>query len=184
MTARRAVAAALVAVGVVALVIGIVALRSDDSSEPSASGRAQGSQGSETSLTAVLAHARPAGSPFADLTEARLAVGDRCVRVVVADTLAERVEGLRGRRDLGDYDGMLFVFDGPTDTGFTMSTVPVALDIGFYTADGGLVSSERMAPCPKAEADCPIYRSSGQFTYALETPASHLPSGSLAACPS
>ena len=175
MTARRVLVVALAGVAVALVAVGIVKLVGDDSGNDSGGG-------SSPSLTAALAAATPADAAFPGLTAARIAVGGRCIRVVIADTLAERVEGLRQRSDVGDYDGMLFVFDGATDTAFTMSTVPVALDIGFYDATGKLVSDERMLPCPKAEDQCPVYRADGPFVYALETVKGELPAGSLSGC--
>lgn len=172
MISRRVLAVALVGVGVVAVGIGIGKLMGDDSA----------SSTSSPSLTAALAAARPAGASFPGLTAARVAVGGRCIRVVVADTLDERIAGLRQRRDVGDFDGMLFVFDGATDTTFTMSTVPVPLDIAFYDGSGRLVSDEHMRPCAKAENECPVYRADAPFVYALETLKGELPSGSLSGC--
>jgi uncharacterized membrane protein (UPF0127 family) len=174
-TARRVLVAALAGAGVALVTVGVVKLAGDDSG-------ADSGRGSSRSLTAALATAAPADAPFPDLTAARIAVGGRCIRVVIADTLAERVEGLRQRRDVGEYDGMLFVFDGATDTAFTMSTVPVPLDIGFYGATGKLVSDEHMLPCPKAEDQCPVYRADGPFVYALEAVKGKLPAGSLSGC--
>ena len=175
MTNRRLLAVALMAVGAIALIIGAVRLFDDGSAD---SGSAQGS------LEAAIARAGSASAPFPELTALRLAVGDRCVRLVVADSLDERIAGLRSRSDVGDYDGMLFVFDGATDVGFTMSTVPVPLDIGFYDATGKLVSSRHMKPCAKAEDACPVYRSDEPFRYSLETLKGKLPSGGISACPS
>ena len=100
----------------------------------------------------------------------------------MADDEPERVKGLRQRRDLGPYDGMLFVFDAPTQTTFTMSTVPVPLEIGFYGTDGAPVSQRHMLPCPNAEADCPSYSAGAGFTLALETLGGKLPSGALSGC--
>jgi uncharacterized membrane protein (UPF0127 family) len=126
--------------------------------------------------------ASPAARPFEGLTETRLAIGGRCLRVVVADSLDERVQGLRGRRTVGPYDGMLFAFDAPTEAAFTMSTVPVPLEIGFYDASGTPVSSSHLQPCPGADADCPDYTAGAPFTYALETLGGELPSGALSSC--
>jgi uncharacterized membrane protein (UPF0127 family) len=125
---------------------------------------------------------RPAVAPFAGATETRLALGGRCLRLVVADDEAERVQGLRQRDNLGPYDGMLFVFPQPTQVAFTMSTVPVPLDIGFYRANGEPVSRLLMTPCPRADAQCPAYRAEGPFVYAVETLRGGLPSGALTAC--
>lgn len=131
-------------------------------------------------VAAAVVAATRAGEPFPGLTETSIRVGDRALSVVLADETGERYQGLREREDLGPYDGMLFVFDGPTFTGFTMSTVPVPLDIGFYDADGQVVDRLRMKPCPSGE-NCPGYRPEGSFTYALETLAGDLPQGRLAA---
>jgi len=121
-----------------------------------------------------------AGDPFPGLTETTVSVGDERLRVVLADAPDERSQGLRRRETLGPYDGMLFVYLEPVETSFTMSTVPVPLDIAFYGADGRVVSRLRMEPCAGTEAECPLYRPGGEFVYALETLADELPRGRLA----
>jgi uncharacterized membrane protein (UPF0127 family) len=88
------------------------------------------------------------------------------------------------RNDLGSYDGMLFVFDRPTSSSFTMSDVPVPLDIGWYDAAGRPVDRLLMQPCPDGTvADCPAYSSRGPYSYAVETLGGELPGGALSACP-
>jgi uncharacterized membrane protein (UPF0127 family) len=129
--------------------------------------------------TAVRA-ASPAQSPFRGLTSTTVHVGGRALHVVIAKTDAQRQRGLRQRLDLGRYDGMLFVFPTTTDVGFTMSTVPVSLDIGFYGADGRTVDTLRMVPCSGTDATCPAYRARKSFRYTLETLAGALPAGALA----
>jgi len=135
-------------------------------------------------LSAIIPRQKPAQAPFAGLGELNVAIGyDHCLRLAVADSLDERAAGLRGRTELGPYDGMLFVFQGPTNVGFTMSGVTVPLDIGFYGNDGARDSSRLMQPCPdKAENECPVYRADGAFEYAVETLKGKLPSGPVTAC--
>ncbi len=169
----RVVAIGLLLVGAIGIVVAVALFAGDDAESP-------GSQ--VASPPPLVIGTMPASSSFVGLTETQLAVGGRCLRVVVADDRDERVQGLRQRRDLGPYDGMLFVFDAPTETGFTMSTVPVPLDIGFYSADGAPVSRRHMKPCPYAEAECPDYEAGGPFTVALETLGGKLPSGALSGC--
>lgn len=130
-------------------------------------------------LQAALDRAGLAGEPFPGMTETTIRVGDDELRVVLADDGAEQTQGLRRRDTLGDYDGMLFVFDDTTTTSFTMSTVPVALDIGFYADDGHRVAQLRMEPCADSESSCPLYSAGVEFRYALETLAGALPSGGL-----
>ena len=171
---RRVLALVVLAVGAVAIVVGVVQLVSaTDDPSPRTGG---------LRLSDVLDTATPASAPFEGLTELRVGVGGRCLRVAVADSLPEREEGLRKRSDLGPYDGMLFLFGAPTRIGFTMSTVPVPLEIGFYGRDGARNSARHMKPCPRAEAECPIYDAQGPFEYALETLKGKLPAGALAAC--
>ena len=128
--------------------------------------------------------ATPASAPFAGLTEVRLALGDRCLKVVIADENNERIQGLRDVTDLGGYDGMLFVYGSDTDARFTMAGTPLPLDITWYTADGGPVSSTTMRPCVDgSDATCPVYASAAKYRYALETAAGHGGSGAIGACP-
>jgi hypothetical protein len=132
-------------------------------------------------VSRALDDAEPAPAPFPDMTQTKIRVGDEILDVVLADESDERFEGLRERSTIGEHDGMLFVFESPTSTAFTMSTVPVALDIGFYDEQGAVVDRLRMEPCPQPESGCPTYQSSGEFSYALETLAGDLPEGALGA---
>jgi len=130
-------------------------------------------------VDAALAAARPAIKPFRRLTATRIVVGRQTLRVVIADSDTERTQGLRRRHTIGRYDGMLFVYPSATTATFTMSTVPVALDIAFYASDGRVVRRLAMAPCAGTDSTCPGYPSGGAFRYALETLAGDLPRGRL-----
>jgi uncharacterized membrane protein (UPF0127 family) len=114
----------------------------------------------------------------------RLGIGGDCRHVVVADNTNERATGLMRRNDLGSYDGMLFVFDQPTSSSFTMSEVPVPLDIGWYDEAGRPVDRLLMQPCPDGTvSECPAYSSRGPYSYAVETLGGELPGGALSGCP-
>ena len=56
----------------------------------------------------------------------------------VAETSEQHANGLSGLSSL-DKDGMLFVFDTPTNRPFHMADMRVDLDIAFYNHDGGLL---------------------------------------------
>ncbi len=135
-------------------------------------------------IAAVLDAPRPADAPFTGLTEVALAVGDDCLRVVVADSEAERGQGLRGHPEFGGYDGMLFVNESDSTSGYTMSYVTVPLDIGWYARDGELVDRTEMEPCPRGGPDCPLYSADDRYRFGLETLRGELPTGSLGGCPS
>ena len=129
-------------------------------------------------IASAVEEARPAAEPFPHLTETTLAVGGRALRLVIADDGDEVYEGLRRRESIGPYDGMLFVYDDTSTRSFTMSTVPVALDIAFYDERGRVVNRLRMEPCPSGDG-CPGYPSERPFRYALETLVGDLPEGRL-----
>jgi len=136
-----------------------------------------------TSLATALAEPIAAAAPFTGFTEARVGVGDRCLRVVVADEDDERVQGLRGVRGTDPYDGMLFVFDDDTGARFTMADTLVALDITWYDAVGTPVDATTMVPCPDTDAGCPTYAADRPYRYALETEAGGGAAGALGGCP-
>jgi uncharacterized membrane protein (UPF0127 family) len=87
--------------------------------------------------------------------------------IAVAETPELRAQGLMGVDDLGDLDGMLFVFDAEIDGRFWMKDVPISLDIWFFDADGEFVGMEKMTPCndPCTER----YSPGVPFQFALET---------------
>ncbi len=128
------------------------------------------------------AQTSPARAPFGQFEEARVAVGSRCLRVLVASTLAERVQGLRDVRALRPYDGMIFVFPSETSARFTMAGTPMPLDIGWYGEDGAPVDRTEMTPCGGTDSSCPEYASKKKYRYALETPAGGLGAGALGGC--
>lgn len=89
------------------------------------------------------------------------------VTVEVADTNAQRLQGLSGRRYLGDYEGMFFIMDTEGYSGFWMKDMYIPLDIIFIDSDGFIVDiHENLQPC--VPTSCPTVMSSDVFKYALE----------------
>jgi uncharacterized membrane protein (UPF0127 family) len=166
----RLAIAAVVAIGALtaAVVLAVRVFRPDDGSASFDLGRI-----------------RAAAAPFADsgFSETRVALDDDCLRVLLARSPSERSQGLRAVRDLGPYDGMLFVYSSDSASRYTMADTLVPLDIGWYAADGSLVDRTQMEPCPEgSDATCPTYGSDRAYRYALERPAGQLGSGSLGTC--
>lgn len=93
--------------------------------------------------------------------------------VAIADTRELRRQGLMHLTDLGDLDGMLFVFEQDSSSGFWMKNTLIPLDIAFFDAAGNFVDGFVMEPCTTAA--CPSYLPSGNYRYALETPAGQMP---------
>ncbi len=91
---------------------------------------------------------------------------DAPLLVAIADTPALRRSGLMLVEDLEDLDGMLFIFEEDTSSGFWMKNTLLPLDIAFFDVDGRFVDGFAMEPCT---ADpCPSYFPSGSYRYALE----------------
>ncbi len=99
----------------------------------------------------------------------RIEVGDRGLQVALADTPGLRSRGLMGVTDLGEVDGMLFLFAEDTDSGFWMKDTLISLDIAFFDGEGNLVEQMTMEPC--VSDPCPLFRPGADYRYALEMPA-------------
>jgi uncharacterized protein len=109
-----------------------------------------GGGGSEAGAQAVLSH------------------GDHeeTITVEIADTAAEREQGLMGRETLPADAGMAFVFPGEHRGPFWMKDTLIPLSIAFYSADGRILKILDMEPC---EADpCPLYDPGVSYRGALE----------------
>jgi hypothetical protein len=89
------------------------------------------------------------------------------VDVEVADNDFERSRGLSGRRYLGDYEGMFFVFDSEVNTPFWMKDMLIPLDILFIDSQNLIVDIwQDQQPCE--ENFCPSIYSHEDFKYVLE----------------
>ena len=67
---------------------------------------------------------------------AQTTAGDRRFTIEIADTLAERSNGLMFRETMADDHGMLFVFENTRPVGFWMRNAPMPLDLIFVAEDG------------------------------------------------
>jgi uncharacterized protein len=56
--------------------------------------------------------------------------------VEIARTAEQRRIGLMFREELGEDDGMLFIFESPSASGFWMNNTLIPLDIAYLAADG------------------------------------------------
>ncbi len=98
----------------------------------------------------------------------QVTVGPATFQVEIAQTPADRQQGLMFRRDLPLDQGMLFVQPlGPA--AFWMKNTVIPLDLLYFDADGRLLQIVAAAP-PCTTPDCPIYPSDAAATvrYILE----------------
>lgn len=93
---------------------------------------------------------------------------------LVADTPQQRARGLMGRRDLGGYEGMAFVYTADSNDTFFMRDTLIPLGIAFFSQTGMYLSSAQMSPCPDSSVTCPQYSAAAPFRLALEAPVGRL----------
>ncbi len=114
------------------------------------------------------------GERVSALDTAMLYGGHSYLCLEVAATPEARKAGLSGRRDVGPYDGMVFLFpdETPARASFWMKDTPFALDLVFVGTDGRITEVLEMPPCTEdAEGNCPTYGSSSPYLFAVEVPA-------------
>jgi uncharacterized membrane protein (UPF0127 family) len=93
--------------------------------------------------------------------------------LLLAASQEQRNRGLMEVTDLRGYAGMVFVWPEDSTSSFYMQNTPTPLSIGWFEADGGLVSTEDMDPCPEAEG-CPLFSARGPYRFAVEVPQGEL----------
>lgn len=86
--------------------------------------------------------------------------------VEVVQSEAERAQGLMGRTELPDNQGMLFVYTQTTQSPFWMKNTLIPLSIGFLDEEGTLLQVLDMEPCRKEP--CALYVPAVPYRYALE----------------
>lgn len=97
-----------------------------------------------------------------------LTLSGNVISLDVADDLSERQLGLSGRTNLGDDEGMLFVFDDAGRHGFWMKDMNFSIDILWLDESGVIVDiAESVAPNTYPE----IFYPSLEASYVLEVPA-------------
>lgn len=95
-------------------------------------------------------------------------VNGRVLEVYVAISKEERAIGLNDLSFI-DLDGMLFVYDLPSYTPFTVAKMQMELDVAWYRQDGSLIQRGTYAPGSKE----PLYASE-PYSYVLEAEAGTL----------
>lgn len=94
-------------------------------------------------------------------------IGKIVLDVEIANTFITRSKGLMWRKRLGEYEGMLFVFDRSAFYSFWMFSTPLALDAIFFDKDGIVVDILEMKPWGISPF-CPQYTPRSEAKYVLE----------------
>jgi uncharacterized membrane protein (UPF0127 family) len=88
--------------------------------------------------------------------------------VEIADTDAERAQGLMFRDELAADHGMLFLHDREEPLAYWMKNTRIPLDILYFDTGRRLVAQQRdVPPCTLGDA-CPPYPSNAPARYVLE----------------
>jgi uncharacterized membrane protein (UPF0127 family) len=98
--------------------------------------------------------------------EIETTTGTAHLTVEIADSEAEREEGLMGRTSLGANRGMAFLWDEPVESSFWMKDTLIPLSIAFWDDAGRIISILDMNPC--AVDPCPSYGPDEPFVGAVE----------------
>ena len=76
----------------------------------------------------------------------KLSVGMHAIQAEVAQTPDQRSTGLMFRKTMATNDGMLFIFDRPSEQCFWMKNTLVPLSVAFVANDGSITNIENMTP--------------------------------------
>ena len=85
-------------------------------------------------------------APQTDLPRVRLTAGIHQISAQVAQAPQERSVGLMFRKEMPQAEGMLFVFEQPTQQCFWMKNTLLPLSAAFIADDGTIVNIEDMKP--------------------------------------
>jgi uncharacterized membrane protein (UPF0127 family) len=95
---------------------------------------------------------------------AQVKVSSHPLKVEVAVTDPQRMQGLMNREKLGKNDGMLFIFDEPAYQSMWMKNTLIPLSVAFLDRDGAILNILDMEPQTLTPN-----MSAGPALYAIET---------------
>lgn len=101
---------------------------------------------------------------------ARITINDVYVDAEVADSTLERVRGLMYRENIGETEGMFFIFDSEDNHSIWMKNMKFPIDIIWVDENMSIVHIKHNVP-PCKEEDCPTYPPSKPAKYVLEVKA-------------
>ncbi|MDD5270305.1 MAG: DUF192 domain-containing protein [Candidatus Omnitrophica bacterium] len=93
-----------------------------------------------------------------------LQVGPKALKVELARTQEQREAGLMHRRELGEDEGMLFLYDRPQQMMMYMKDTHIPLSVAFIDSAGVILEIRDMAPLDET----PVLSVSRKIRFALE----------------
>ncbi|MBK6007897.1 DUF192 domain-containing protein [Ramlibacter ginsenosidimutans] len=95
---------------------------------------------------ALLAAAAFAQEAQTNLPRVKLMAGMHVIDAQVAATDDQRMTGLMFRKEMPQHEGMLFVFEYPSQQCFWMKNTLLPLSVAFVADDGTIVNIDEMKP--------------------------------------
>ena len=98
-----------------------------------------------------------------------LTAGIHVVKAEVASNEAQREQGLMFRKRMGQNEGMVFLFDAPSNVCMWMKNTLIPLSVAFIDSDGRIINIEDMDPqttaphCAKKRAQYALEMNRGWF---------------------
>jgi uncharacterized membrane protein (UPF0127 family) len=107
-----------------------------------------------------------ASAAFADVSfkTSQLRIGSHPLKVEVAESDAQRMQGLMFREKMAPDDGMLFIFDEPAYHAMWMKNTLIPLSVAFIDANGVILNILDMEP-----QTLDSHMAAGPAVYAIET---------------
>ena len=84
--------------------------------------------------------------PQMNLPRVKLSAGMHVIDAQVASTPDQRATGLMHRKEMPQHEGMLFVFESPSQQCFWMKNTLLPLSVAFVADDGTIVNIDEMKP--------------------------------------
>lgn len=94
----------------------------------------------------------------------KLWLGPHEIEAELALTNPEVVAGMMFRKEIGEKEGMLFVFRDENKRSFWMKNVPIPLTCAYIDGEGAILEIHDMKPLDES----PIYSKSDKIQYVLE----------------
>jgi uncharacterized membrane protein (UPF0127 family) len=114
-------------------------------------------------LGIALALAASGAAALEKFQSVQVKVGDHALKLELATTEAQHMQGLMYREKLGPDDGMLFVFDATEYQSMWMKNTLIPLSVAFLSPDGTILNVEDMEP-----QTLDPHMSAGPALYAIE----------------
>jgi uncharacterized membrane protein (UPF0127 family) len=90
------------------------------------------------------------------------------VDVELADSTTMKFKGMMGRKELGENEGMLFIFESANYHSFWMFNTTIPLDAIFFDESKNVVDVKNMEPCGLNLSKCKAHIPSKPAKYVLE----------------